>query len=522
MGALACSVVVLLLSGATGKPMETTLQDDAQFLHRPPAQVRASARRMAELGADRLRVTAGWSVISPKPRSRRVPGPPFDASDSASYPRGRWTALDTAVKAAGAAGLKVQIDVAFWAPRWAVGRSSRHDRGRWRPDPSLFGDFATAVARRYSGGFRDPNDRRHTLPAVRMYTPWNEPNHPSFLAPQWIRDPARGWRPKSPHIYRAMYEAAYDAIKGVSPLNQVLLGATSASGSTEPGRGGVPPLRFVRDLACVDGALAPLDVPECRSFRPLRADGFAHHPYSRATPPDASSPQADDVPLADVGRLEGLLDALAVRGRIAGHLGIYDTEYGYESSQDDPYAPFDRAHQAQFMGWSSYLAWRDPNTRMFAQFLLRDIDPRESGHTRGTRSYFRDWQSGLFDASGDAKPAAQAFKLPFWAWVDGPPARRVVVAWGQVRPNRGAETVRVERRVPGGAWYPVQTYGTTCDQAERAFLTDREGAFQRAVPAGIGPADYRFSWRRGNGAWEAGAGIRLDPGLPEAPQTPAT
>jgi hypothetical protein len=508
LGALACSVVVLLLSGGTGKPMETTLQDDAQFLHRPAAQVRATARRVAALGADRVRLTAGWSALSPRPRSRRVPGAPFDASDSATYPRGSWTALDTAVKAVDDAGLKAQIDVGFWAPRWAVQRPSPNGRGRWRPDPELFGDFATAVARRYSGGFRDPADRTHRLPAVRMYTPWNEPNHPSFLAPQWIDDPARGRRPESPHVYRAMYEAAYDAIKAVSPLDQVLLGGTSASGSTVAGQGGVPPLRFVRELACVDAALAPLDVPECRNFKPLRADGFAHHPYSRTTVPGASSPAPDDVPLADVDRLERLLGELAARGRITSSLGLYLTEYGYESRQDDPFAPFDRAHQAEFMGWSSYLAWRDPNTRMFAQFLLRDIDPSESGHTRGTRSYYRDWQSGLYDAAGEPKPAAQAFKLPFWVQTDA--GKGVLVAWGAVRPNHGAETVRVERRVLGGTWYAVQTWGSTCDPGDRAFLTDREGVFQRALPAAAGPADYRFSWRRPDGVWEASEGIRLD------------
>src|SRR3954466_14543922 len=106
--------------------MEITLQDDAQFLHRPAAQVRATARRVAALGADRVRLTAGWSVVSPRPRSRRVPGAPVDAPAPATDPRGRWAALDTAVKAADDTGLKTQIDVGFWAPRWAVARASRN------------------------------------------------------------------------------------------------------------------------------------------------------------------------------------------------------------------------------------------------------------------------------------------------------------------------------------------------------------------------------------------------------------
>src|SRR5438093_7319913 len=131
--------------------METTLQDDAVFLHRPAPVVRRYANLVASLGADRLRLTAGWSAIAPAPRSHRMPGRPFDARDSRTYPAGSWTALDTAVKAARDAGLNVQIDLAFWAPRWAVKRASRNPaRQRWWPDPAAFGAFAAAAASRYS------------------------------------------------------------------------------------------------------------------------------------------------------------------------------------------------------------------------------------------------------------------------------------------------------------------------------------------------------------------------------------
>jgi hypothetical protein len=516
VGALVCSLVALTLAGHGGKAMETTLQDDALLLHRPAAQVRRTARQIADLGADRVRITAGWAALSPSPRARRVPGAPFDASDSATYPRGSWDALDTAVRAADGAGLRVQLDLGFWAPRWAVRRPSANGRERWWPDASLFGDFATAVARRYSGAFHDPADPRRRLPAVRMFTPWNEPNHPSFLAPQWTRDGHRGWRAQSPHVYRAMYEAAYDAIKRVSPLDLVLMGGTASTGSAVPGRGGVPPLTFLRTMACVDERLEPLAVPECRGFQPLRADGYAHHPYSRLTAPGVSDPLAGDVPIADTARLSSLLGELAARGRIAGRLPIYDTEYGYESREDDPFAPFSRDDQARFEGWSSFLAWKDPDTVMFAQFLLRDVDPAESGRTPGTRGYYRDWQTGLLDAAGNPKPAARAFKLPFWAQVQagpGPGAQSpAILVWGQVRPNRGEETVRVEREDPGtGAWTPVRTYGTACDDTGAAFLTDPTGTFLRALPASTGAATYRFSWRHPDGSWEPSNPVTVQP-----------
>ena len=67
MSLLGCSLAaVLLASSGTGSAnVETTLQDDAVLLHRSPAEVRKAAHTIAELGADRVRLTAGWSVLAP-------------------------------------------------------------------------------------------------------------------------------------------------------------------------------------------------------------------------------------------------------------------------------------------------------------------------------------------------------------------------------------------------------------------------------------------------------------------------
>lgn len=503
MGAFACSLVALILAGtgAGTKYMETVVQDDAQFLHRSPAAVNSSARRLAELGATRVRLTAGWSALAPSPTRKEVPPAPFDASNSRTYPEGAFTTLDTAVKAAASNDVDVMIDLAFWAPRWAVGQAAPNPkRERYFVNAAAFGDFATAVARRYSGAFRDPANATKDLPAVRMYTTWNEPNHPSFLKPQWTRTPSGGFRPESPHIYRAMHNAAYDAIKRVSKLDKVLVGGTASGGSTVPGKGGVPPLQFLRAFACVDDQLKPLKVPECANYAPLKADGYAHHPYSRLVTPATSDAYADNAPIADSARLADLLNALRNRGRLASRLNIFNTEYGYESRQDDPFQPYDRDQQAAFIGWSTFLAWKDPDTSMMAQFLLRDIDPAESGNRRGTRKYYRDWQTGLFDKHGDAKPAATAFKLPFWAQIqEAPFGSKVVLLFGQVRPGKSLRTVHLERQDPAtGAWSPIVTAGPNCgDPTKPEFLTNPAGFFLRAAPA-EGAASYRMVWHHGD------------------------
>jgi hypothetical protein len=473
------------------------------MLHSAPAMVREAARRIAWLGADRVRITAGWSALAPAPYSRARPGAPFDPSDSRTYPKDPWVRLDRAVKAADAAGLDVMLDVAFWAPRWAVERPVKPgSRQNWAPSATEFGRFAAALARRYDGTFPDPERWGERLPAVRMWTTWNEPNNPTFLRPQWIRR-GGGWRAESPHVYRALHDAAYDALKARSSRNAVLVGGTAATGSRRVGRGGVAPLRFARELACVDSRLRPLGIPECRGYRPLRADGWAHHPYSRSTTPATSDPDPDDAPLADTGRLEGLLNTLADRGRLARRLPIFQTEYAYETNPPDPTAPYGTLEQARFLGWSAYLAYRDVGTRMFAQFLLRDIDPRDSRRRQATK--WGDFQTGLFFADGKPKPAVQAFRMPFWAQVEqsgGPP---FVQLFGGVRPGHGPTVVRVERRVGAtDAWQPIAVSGDTCDSdGTKAFVTDTAGWFLRAAPY-TGPAEYRLSRLLPGGEWEPG------------------
>jgi hypothetical protein len=261
---LACSLVVLAMAGSPtgGRHLETTIQDDAVLLHSAPAIVREAARRIAWLGADRTRVSASWSALAPEPRYRRRPGPPFDATDSTTYPREGWLRLDRAVKYTRAAGLEVMLDLAFWAPRWTVERTvSPPTRQNWAPVRWSSGALPPRSRAATTGVIPTPSVGGHHLPAVRTYTTWNEPNNPTFLRPQWIRR-GEAWRAASPHVYRAMHNAAYDAVKAVSPDNQVLVGGTAATGSRRPGRGGVAPLRFLREPACVDRGLAPLAILE--------------------------------------------------------------------------------------------------------------------------------------------------------------------------------------------------------------------------------------------------------------------
>jgi hypothetical protein len=518
---LTCSLALLVSAalggGGDARALPVTVQDDALMLHQAPAQVQETARQMARLGVDRVRLTASWSALAPAPGAKRMPH--FDAANSEAYPREPWLQLDRAVKAVTSAGLDAQVDVAFFAPRWAVERAVPTNfpgRHRWKPDPQRFAQFAEAAARRYSGTYRDPVRPAQPLPAVRLWTTWNEPNHGAFLLPQWRRSGGT-WIPQSPHIYRKLHESAYAAIKAVDPENQVLLGATAAMGGQGRGRRkAVPPLQFLRELACVDRRGRPLTRRACSDFKPLEADGWAHHPYSLYDRPDVPSANADDVQMGDLERLSRLLDRLHRLGRITTKLPIFLTEYGYETNPPDIERGVTLKQQARYHGLATYLAWKQQDISMFAQFLLRDIPPPPGAENDPVEAS-RDWHSGLYFHDGRPKePAVQAFKVPFWAESQSLAGRDVVVLFGQVRPTSGRKQIEVQMRGPDGAWIPTQTYETraagdlTCGPDSTSFLTDAEGFYQRLAPY-QGPAAYRARWIKTDGKSEYGVAVPVGP-----------
>jgi hypothetical protein len=491
--ALAVSLAVTFAGGAppTGeRPVETVIQDDALMLHGSEERVRQHASEMRSLGVDRVRITASWFVLAPERDSRVRPG--FNAADPRAYQEWRWGRLDRAIKAVTSVGMKPMLDLAFFAPRWAVERGAKDGDHRWRPSAGEFGQFAEAAARRYNGGYEDPTEKGRELPAVRLWTTWNEPNHASFLLPQWERKPGRrrGWRPASPHIYREMHEAGYASLKKVNEKNRVLIGGTSYFGGSRPGPNqNVAPLRFLRELACVNRGFGPLRRPECRGFRPLRADGYAHHPYSFYDPPSVADPGRDNVRIADLGRLTATIARLHAKGRVAESLPIYVTEYGYETNPPDTLRGVSLEQQASYLNEATYLAWRRPDVRMFAQFLFRDVS-----------TDMDDYQTGLETHDGQPKLSREAFKLPFWlepAVTDD--GTEGIFAFGQVRPGSGPRQITIESLAPDGSWVPVASLpveSPSSDQDCPSFATDAQGFFNRFLRLSGGGHTLRAVWNR--------------------------
>jgi hypothetical protein len=292
--------------------------------------------------------------------------------------------------------------------------------------------------------------------------------------PQWERGDD-GWRPASPHAYRAMARAAVPRIERAAPDALVLVGATSSVGSDDGDDPGdrMAPLTFLREMACVDERLRPLRRPECRAFRPLPGDGWSHHPYSLELAPGTPDPRADNVRMGDLVRLSAMLADLHAAGRTRRRLGLYLTESGYQTDPPDPTWQVSTAEQARWLPEAERIARADPAVRSVAQFLVRDLPARPG---RDLRTRWRDYQSGLRFADGRPKPAHAAFALALTARHEG--AGRVRF-WGLVRPGEGARAARIAVRGPGGAWRTLLETRTRADGTfEASAETDPASAFR--------------------------------------------
>ncbi|HEV2775924.1 MAG TPA: hypothetical protein VGV90_10060 [Solirubrobacteraceae bacterium] len=515
---------------ASSRGLETILQDDGLLLYRPQAEVEAAVARMRELGIDRVRITAGWSSLTRAPESETKPEG-FNAADPGAYEQARWTGLDTAIRAIRAAGMKALVDIGFWAPHWATD-DPPGPRARSNIDPQAYADFATAVALRYSGMFTPPattgpppaptedasligeliqpvvpfpvpdvpplpvlDDRPRTaeapatpapdpagpLPSVDRFIIWNEPNHQGLLLPQWKSD---GTTPASPAVYRAMLRAGYAAVKAVRRTATVLIGNTSSTGGVR-GRGPVPPLEFLRELACVDAKLKPRTGGDCEGFTPVPGDGWSHHPYSQNERPErVSDPKKErgDLRIADTPMLARTLDRLVRLGRLArANRNIHLTEFGYETKGIPGRARVNESQQARWMTWAEYLADRVPNVRSFAQFLLRDQPPAPVRVSQSDSRPFGEYSTGLLRADGSEKVVARTFLAGIFAQLQ--PRGRVLV-YGRLRLGPGRKVVVLQRQVRGGRWTRIARLSIDGRSSFRRTIAHRAGAAYRITYPG--------------------------------------
>jgi hypothetical protein len=330
------------------------------------------------LGAQVVRVNLYWGGKLGVARYR-----PFEGSDprDAAY---NWSLYDSVVQYAGAKKINVLFSITG-TPRWANGGQSSN-----RP-PKNFNDlrnFAYAAAARYSGTYTGTDGR--TLPAVRFWAAWNEPNNPVFLRPQFVKRGGK-WVIQSAIAYAKICNAIYAGVHSTMYKDEkVACGVTAPRGNNNPrsARPSVSPVAF----------LTAAKKAGMRTF-----DAYAHNPYygvpteTPSTRPASARPglAPTAITLANINVL------LAAVGRLYGPRHLWITEYGYQTDPPDAFFGVSWARQARYLTQAFEIARKNPRIDMMIWFLLKD-QPDLSG-----------WQSGLMTVGGRRKPAYAAFaRLP--------------------------------------------------------------------------------------------------------------
>jgi len=316
-----------------------------------------------------------------------------------------------------AMGFRILGTITGDAPRWATagGKGASFATANYKVNANDYAQFAEAVARRYAGNFAG-------LPAIRYFSIWNEPNHIQFLKPL----------SSGPAIYRQLVAKGVPAVRrGGGKGVRVFVGETAPSGV--PGKS-TGPQAFLQKWLCLNSRWKRISNGGCRNFKKVDADGYAHHPYG---PPGPVSSKRDTVSIGVISRLSKYLDAAARAGRIRGHLGIYDTEFGYQSNPPDRSVSTTPTRQAQLINEKEEVHYLYGRLKSYSQYLMYD--------DKSVRSF----QTGIRFRRGQAKPAYSAYRLPIVVHSRG---GRGVYVWGRVRPGHGTRYVQL--RVGGRKYGP--------------------------------------------------------------------
>jgi hypothetical protein len=342
------------------------LYDDAQIY----GNTTWAFNQLRSLRAGIIRVTLEWPAVA-----RRRPVRATDPAD----PAYNWTAVDRIVDEAAEKRIRVMLAI-YGTPRWA-GRARNRVPRRARDLRS----FATAAALRYSGTYvvkESENEPERTLPAVRHWLAWNEPNNPLFLRPQW-RMIKRRWRIQSAVDYAKICSAVYSGVHATRLAGQkVGCGVTGPRGNDAPrtNRPSTSPLVFMNAL---------------RRAGLRRMDAYAHHPYygHRSEKPTTVSRSKKAVTLGNIRTLIRQVNRLWGR-----RTRVWITEYGYQTNPPDRLFGVSYRNQARYLQQAMAMARRTRRIDTFIWFLIRD-EGRLSG-----------WQSGLMTRRGSRKPAYRAFQ----------------------------------------------------------------------------------------------------------------
>ncbi len=209
LGAVMCALAMMAAPApaAAARPLVRGFADDVWFTGGP-----TWVQRTIQTGARVVLLEIDWNHIEPS--APQAPDDPTSPSD----PQYDFSYVDAVLRQFEGTGISPAFLVTD-APGWAEapgGPQYLEALGGWKPNATAYGQMATALARRYSGSFPDPQHPGQMLPHIRYYQAWAEPNFSIHLAPQWVQSGGR-LVPYAPSLYRSLLNAFYAGVKQATP-----------------------------------------------------------------------------------------------------------------------------------------------------------------------------------------------------------------------------------------------------------------------------------------------------------------
>jgi hypothetical protein len=338
---------------AVGLGAVAAVQDD-RLAVTPLNEINARLNLIAKSGARVTRVDLFWSNVAPtRPRN---PDNPKDKAYQWAHEDAIFTGL--------AKRHIIPIVTVFNTPAWAAGGKTGPVGGYNpnMPNATQYGRFMKAVVTRYSGKYKVG---RKTLPQVRFFEIWNEPNLQLYLQPQWVRGKAL-----SITNYAKLVRAAYPRMHKANRNVVVIAGVAGPKGrSNNTGVGSIPWLNgFIRQ-----------HVP---------FDAYSQHVYPSAGPRSKTKakPSWNTLPLI-----------LKTLDKVRKNVPLYITEAGYTTAAT-PYRNVKVTTQQQSTWLTQVYGLpqvKQSRVPVVVWFNLQD-NP--------------NWPGGLINLNGKPKPALTSFR----------------------------------------------------------------------------------------------------------------
>lgn len=477
---LAATLVASTSTSAAPGRFDTGIHNPAMpaggqdFAALPPALAMA---KVNAAGSRFVRIPVKWDRIvcggrsEPCTRAGERPTDPTDPSSS-EY---RWTrgTHDSQIAAALAAGLEPML-VVHGVPAYAEcdgngnrpgtagqltcpGQPDRVDEMRYKPSPSEYAAFVTALSRQY--------------PRVRYFEVWNEPNLWQFLE--------AGSPSETIARYRQMVNQAYGAIKALNRGDVLVAGATAATTRDKPFRV-LSPRWFLRTLVS----------------KRVKFDVYSMHPYTPGGPHTKAPYSSGSVWVGNLGQLNKILKQAERAGRIrsAWRVRFWVSEFSWDSAppdcrrgeivRDGVTYLLRAAPSALWTRWISevsYRMWRQGVSALF-WLQLKDFPAKLSAYQGGL------YRWGGYSEIGRPKTGLQAFKFPFVAYK----RHGSVFVWGR-RPDASGGRIVIQAR-SGGSWRKVQVLrATKSGLFKRTIRLAQPGSSMRArTPGGTSSVPFRL------------------------------